>query len=171
MALRITKFKIVLNEGYSKFHFIVCANVLLLLEVDLTLCIFIWIHSNVDNILLPGPHKTGIMDLFKDFLLFVSRFSYLINAILFIFFSRFRQRYRKLNFTTNCNENKQKRMPCVQKSVFLKIQIKYFSRRILLRAYNEFSLFSRKIYEKVTQIQNFFCFIKVHFPPDHSKFI
>ena len=45
LALRITLSKIFFNKIYFKLHFIVCANVLLLLEVDLTLWIFIWKHS------------------------------------------------------------------------------------------------------------------------------
>ena len=48
LALRITLSKIFFNKSYFKLHFIVCANVLLLLEVDLTLCIFIWKHSMQD---------------------------------------------------------------------------------------------------------------------------
>ena len=47
LALRITLSKIFFNKSYFKLCFIVCANLLLLLEVDLTLCIFIWKHSNV----------------------------------------------------------------------------------------------------------------------------
>ena len=45
LALRITLSKIFFNKSYFKLHFRVCANVLLLLEVDLTLWIFIWKHS------------------------------------------------------------------------------------------------------------------------------
>ena len=47
LALRITLSKIFFNKIYFKLHFIVCANVLSLLEVDLTLWIFIWKHSNM----------------------------------------------------------------------------------------------------------------------------
>ena len=51
LALRITLSKIFFNKIYFKLHFIVCANVLSLLEVDLTLWIFIWKHSNVSQYL------------------------------------------------------------------------------------------------------------------------